>query len=250
MESDTMRTLANERLSQFEHDADTAGRMALSPSSRETDTNSALERTMSALLRCHWHQARCLVSSLPEDGTAGVAAMAMSAVLSRLISPGSVQPSVGGLSLPRPAPGTNANAWAAATVAMSLVEWCDRRSGPEPVTNEMRKDPDPVTLVQSVCKVSLGSEAQDLLCLSLALHARGVGDPMLGSFLLGKLSNVVTQLQSGARGTAIGRGVSPAAPAAAGLSSSRWVTRQAGADSSWRRSTLSECADPRSWRAS
>jgi hypothetical protein len=224
MDPESMRMLGNQRLAQFGRDADTARLMALPGSKRrrEARIGEAVDQSFSAMLQCHWNQAERALSAIGHHGGATIADVAVSAVLSRLMGKsGTSGGRYAGLSLPVAADGLDSHTWAAATVAMALLDWCSEEpsQGPATARSDIAAAPSSTAIMHDMCTraQTLGNAARDLLCLSLALHARTAGDTMMGSFLLGKLSSVITQLRGRARPESIARTASSAAPAAVGL---------------------------------
>lgn len=231
MDPNTMRMLGNERYESIVKDADTARLMGVSGKRRRRRSvnvtaagDSAVARaviqSLSAILRCQWQEAKEAVVWLSSNGTESTARLAVSAILARLIGThGEADELVASLRLALPAAGSDSNTWAAATVAIALQNWVDGADS-LPHGGAVAVSPASTDLVRDLCvrARSVGGEAMDLLCLSLALRARTAESRVLGAFLLGHLSDAIGNASFGNQPQALGGGVSPAARAAMGLS--------------------------------
>jgi len=202
MDPNTMRLLGNERYESIVRDADVARSMALTGSrlrrssrhavgervSDIADVAKAVDRSLRAVLRCRWREAERAVAGLKRVGAVPSARLAIAAILARLTGDRrEADKASATLRLALPDSGGDPYTWTAITVALALQEWAGVNHGSEAVPSLLPASTD---LIRTLCSraQSVGGESTDLLCLSLALHARVVQSPVLGSFLLGHLS--------------------------------------------------------------
>ncbi len=202
MDPITMRVLGSERHESIVRDADAARLMQLSGTKRRrsskhtvgehlsdrVDVARAVNRSLKAVLRCRWREAERAVAGLKRRGIAPSAGLAVAAILARLLGDHrEADKAAASLRLALPDSGGDPYTWTAVTVALALQEWAGGNHGSEAASSLLPASTD---IIRSLCSrvQSVGGEATDLLCLTLALHARVVQSPVLGSFLLGHLS--------------------------------------------------------------
>ena len=122
--------------------------------------------------RCRWREAERAVAGLKRIGAVPSARLAITAILARLTGDrGEADKASATLRLALPDSGGDPYTWAAITVAMALQEWAGVSHESEAVPSLLPASTD---LIRTLCAraQSVGGEATDLLCLSLALHAR------------------------------------------------------------------------------
>ena len=154
----------------------------------ETPTQFKTRRGRTHLRQCRCREAERAITGLKRRGIAPPAGLAVAAILARLLGDHrEADKAAASLRLALPDSGGDPYTWTAVTVALALQEWADGNHGSEAAPSLLPASTD---IIRTLCSraQSVGGEATDLLCLTLALHARVIQSPVLGSFLLGHLS--------------------------------------------------------------
>ncbi len=213
MDPNAMRILGNARYQSIVRDADAARLMQLSGrkrrhgsscerGARRTGAADTVNHALSAMLRCHWRQAEQEVARLANHGAAQLERLAVSAVLARLIGTHrEADDLLTSLRVALPDSGGDPHIWAATMVAIALQSWADGDDN-RPVGGAPSVSSASIALIRDLCAraLKMGGEARDLLCLSLALQARTAGAQVVGSFLLGHLTENSSPAGRAARG--------------------------------------------------
>jgi len=183
--------LGSERLADYEREAARARELGwwsrpAARTSRNASRIGATARTaLACIARCRWTDAERAIERLEHDELRPAAQIAVRAVYAQ--ARGRRQAAAELCTRLRDvAIGGNADphVWACGVLAAALQGY---------VTGTVDDSAQPVALVRQVCERGGGvhRETMEVVCLSLALLARGGGSPVLASFLLGHLSSAL-----------------------------------------------------------
>ena len=212
MNHHTMRQLGNDRLDQVIRDADAARLFGISGNQHHSEQtiSDSVSMTIASIFRCRWQEAESRLEYLSQDSGGGLATAALSSLLGRLTGRAGRVKLAYGENQFEPDGRKDASSWAAWTAATALGAWLGTDRAEAPAGSH---------LIHEMCEQArqLGPEVRDFVCLSLALLARATHDPVLGSFLLGRLSDTTRAMLRSLESGTLPHGTSPASPAAAGL---------------------------------
>ncbi|MFW5718228.1 MAG: hypothetical protein ACOCU9_02245 [Spirochaetota bacterium] len=201
--------LGSERLADYERDAARAreigwmARPAARTTRRAAYVGAAVRTALAAITRCRWDEVERAIERLERAELRPAAQIAIRAVCAQARGQCDIARELCGRLREAPiARSADPHVWASGIVAAALHGY---------LTGEVDDSAQPVALVREVCERGrrIHRETMELVCLSLALLARGGASPVLASFLLGHLSDALAGVEE--------RPASQTAEVAAGL---------------------------------